>query len=90
MNITDNENVLFIISADDDRGHLGVFNTVGNAILGAEHILKGDRVEIEEIIIGIHEDQDFIARVVGSSGVVINVRAIEINECHSVDGIVTL
>jgi hypothetical protein len=83
-------NILFIISADDDRGPLGVFDTVGSAIYGAEHILKGDRVPVIGVIISTNSDCDFIARVDGDSGVSIFVRAIEVNECHSIDGIVTL
>jgi hypothetical protein len=84
------DNILFIISADDDRGPLGIFSTIGLAITGAEHILKGDRVVVTDIIIAINDGHDFVARVDGSSGVSIFIRIIEVDECHSIDGIITL
>jgi hypothetical protein len=84
------DNILLIISADDDRGPLGVFSTIGLAITGAEHILKGDRVEVENIFISVIDSDDFVARVDGSTGVSIFVRIIEVDECHSIDGIITL
>jgi hypothetical protein len=84
------DNILFIISADDDRGPLGVFSTIGLAITGAEHILKGDRVEVENIFISVIDSDDFVARVDGSTGVSIFVRVIAVDECHSIDGVITL
>jgi hypothetical protein len=83
------ENIIFIASVDDERGPLGVFSTIGTAIAGAEHILKGDRVDVERVVIGINDD-DFVARVVGSTGIHIDIRAIEIDNNHSIDGIVHL
>jgi hypothetical protein len=84
------DNILFIISADDNRGPLGIFSTIGLAVRGAEHVLKGDRVQVESVVIGCLPSDDFAARVDGSSGVSIFIRIIEVDECHSIDGIITL
>ena len=83
------ETIFFIASRGERSGHLGVFSTIGTAIAGAEHIFKGDRVSVDRVFIGINGD-NFVARVVATNGLFINIRAIEIDNNHSIDGIVPL
>jgi hypothetical protein len=45
---------------------------------------------VERVIIGVNDGDDFIAMVLGDNGTVINIRAIEIDNNHSIDGIVPL
>jgi hypothetical protein len=89
INMTDllgNDNILFA-TVSTSVGICGIFSNVGNAITGAEHIFSGDRVRVRDIQIGVLPEHDFIARVIAENGVIINIVAIEIDNCHSVDGL---
>ena len=83
------ENIIFIASRGERSGHIGVFSTIGNAVTGAEHVFKGDRAVVDRVVIGINDD-DFVARVIATNGLSISIRAIEIDNNHSIDGIVPL
>ena len=85
--LNDNEGIIFIARRPGDAAVLGVFSNIGTAIKGAEHILKADRVK--DVRLNLRPEHEPIATVEHDNGT-IEIFGIEIDENHSIDGVVTL